>query len=599
MKIQEKIQQIVKLMEHGSFENAQALIQIILKKDPFQVDILYLSAAVEANLGNLDKADKILAKVLAKNNRHFGALYTKANILQNQSKHSEAIKYYDCAIKQKPNDIWAILNRGNSQAHLKNFDLALLDFNKVINLNQNLFSGFLNKANVLREMEKFNESLESYEKTLQLNSSCPEAWSNRGIVLHDLERFEEAAVSCERALELKPEYAEAWNNRGSALHGLQRFEEALASSERALELKPEYAEAWSNRGSALCGLERFEEAIAHFDQALRLNPDLSDSALNKSILLFLRGDYKNAFDLYEARWKSTGFGSPPLQSIKPRWTGERNVGRLLIWAEQGIGDQILYGSMLNELRNFPQKKIISVTKKLIPLFQRSFPDYQIVDKKEVLSDELYDEHVPIGSIGKFLREDVDSFKKATYPYLVNNLSQTQQIKSLPQFKGKKVCGIAWRSSNKKVGRDKSISLIDLLPILSNYDMQYVNLQYGDTTEDVENLKKIYQPALYAVPEIDTFDDIDGVVSIMSACDLIITTSNTTAHLAGALNKETLLLIPRNIGKFWYWQGIEGVSLWYPSIRVFQQQKQGDWVSPINEIRTHLDNLDKLNNNKRD
>ena len=414
--------------------------------------------------------------------------------------------------------------------------------------------------------------------------------------MHGLQRFEEALASTERAIELKPEYAEAWNNRGSALCGLGHFEEALASTERAIELKPEYAEAWNNRGSALCGLERFEEAIAHFDQALRLNPDLSDSALNKSILLFLREDYKNAFDLYEARWKSTGFGSPPLQSIKPRWTGERNVGRLLIWAEQGIGDQILYGSMLNELRNFPQKKIISVTKKLIPLFQRSFPDYQIVDKKEVLSDELYDEHVPIGSIGKFLREDVDSFKKATYPYLVNNLSQTQQIKSLPQFKGKKVCGIAWRSSNKKVGRDKSISLIDLLPILSNYDMQYVNLQYGDTTEDVENLKKIYQPALYAVPEIDTFDDIDGVVSIMSACDLIITTSNTTAHLAGALNKETLLLIPRNIGKFWYWQGIEGVSLWYPSIRIFQQQKQGDWAAPINEIRTHLD---KINNKKRD
>ena len=125
MKIQEKIQQIVKLMEHGSFENAQALIQIILKKDPFQVDILYLSAAVEANLGNLNKADKILAKVLAKNYRHFGALYTKANILQNQSKHSEAIKYYDCAIKQKPNDIWAILNRGNSQAHLKNGGIFL------------------------------------------------------------------------------------------------------------------------------------------------------------------------------------------------------------------------------------------------------------------------------------------------------------------------------------------------------------------------------------------------------------------------------------------------------------------------------------------
>ena len=477
-------------------------------------------------------------------------------------KIEEAKVFYKKVILINPKNATALGWLGSIEALQKNFFMAEKYLHEALKIEKNNLSFLLNYANILFEIKKFHEAEKYYTKIVRQEPLNPYVYLN---------------------------LAACYNEQDQFLTG-------LINSEKAIELKPEYAEAWNNRGSALCGLERFEEAIAHFDQALRLNPDLSDSALNKSILLFLREDYKNAFDLYEARWKSTGFGSPPLQSIKPRWTGERNIGRLLIWAEQGIGDQILYGSMLNELRNFPQKKIISVTKKLIPLFQRSFPDYQIVDKKEVLSDELYDEHVPIGSIGKFLREDVDSFKKATYPYLVNNLSQTQQIKLLPQFKGKKVCGIAWRSSNKKVGRDKSISLIDLLPILSNYDMQYVNLQYGDTTEDVENLKKIYQPALYAVPEIDTFDDIDGVVSIMSACDLIITTSNTTAHLAGALNKETLLLIPRNIGKFWYWQGIEGVSLWYPSIRIFQQQKQGDWAAPINEIRTHLD---KINNKKRD
>ena len=469
-------------------------------------------------------------------------------------KIEEAKVFYKKVILINPKNATALGWLGSIEALQKNFFMAEKYLHEALKIEKNNLSFVLNYANILFEIKKFHEAEKYYTKIVRQEPLNPYVYLN---------------------------LAACYNEQDQFLTG-------LINSEKALELKPEYAEAWNNRGSALCGLERFEEAIAHFDQALRLNPDLSDSALNKSILLFLREDYKNAFDLYEARWKSTGFGSPPLQSIKPRWTGERNVGRLLIWAEQGIGDQILYGSMLNELRNFPQKKIISVTKKLIPLFQRSFPDYQIVDKKEVLSDELYDEHVPIGSIGKFLREDVDSFKKATYPYLVNNLSQTQQIKSLPQFKGKKVCGIAWRSSNKKVGRDKSISLIDLLPILSNYDMQYVNLQYGDTTEDVENLKKIYQPALYAVPEIDTFDDIDGVVSIMSACDLIITTSNTTAHLAGALNKETLLLIPRNIGKFWYWQGIEGVSLWYPSIRIFQQQKQGDWAAPINEIKVYME-----------
>ena len=306
-----------------------------------------------------------------------------------------------------PKNVTALGWLGSIEALQKNFFMAEKYLHEALKIEKNNLSFVLNYANILFEIKKFHEAEKYYTKIVRQEPLNPYVYLN---------------------------LAACYNEQDQFLTG-------LINSEKAIELKPEYAEAWNNRGSALCGLERFEEAIAHFDQALRLNPDLSDSALNKSILLFLREDYKNAFDLYEARWKSTGFGSPPLQSIKPRWTGERNVGRLLIWAEQGIGDQILYGSMLNELRNFPQKKIISVTKKLIPLFQRSFPDYQIVDKKEVLSDELYDEHVPIGSIGKFLREDVDSFKKATYPYLVNNLSQTQQIKLLPQFKGKKYVGL--------------------------------------------------------------------------------------------------------------------------------------------------------------
>jgi ADP-heptose:LPS heptosyltransferase len=85
-----------------------------------------------------------------------------------------------------------------------------------------------------------------------------------------------------------------------------------------------------------------------------------------------------------------------------------------------------------------------------------------------------------------------------------------------------------------------------------------------------------------------FNDIDGVLSIISACDLIITTSNSTAHLAGALGKETLLLTPYSVGKFWYWQDIDGVSLWYPSVRVFPQTKQGDWVTPINSMKAYLE-----------
>ena len=119
-------------------------------------------------------------------------------------------------------------------------------------------------------------------------------------------------------------------------------------------------------------------------------------------------------------------------------------------------------------------------------------------------------------------------------------------------------------------------------------MQFINLQYGDTAKEVTDLMEKHGQSIYSVPEVDIFNDIDGVLSIISACDLIITTSNSTAHLAGALGKETLLLVPYSVGKFWYWHDIDGFSLWYPSVRVFQQKTQGDWETPIHEMKSYLE-----------
>jgi hypothetical protein len=277
---------------------------------------------------------------------------------------------------------------------------------------------------------------------------------------------------------------------------------------------------------------------------------------------------------------------------KPTWKGDHSPGRLLIWAEQGIGDQILYGSMFNELNSLPQENIIFLNSKLIPIFRRSFPKFIFLEGDEVYREDLYDEQIAIGSLGQFFRKELGDFKNTAYPYLIDDPIKTQRIKSSPPFSNQKTCGISWRSANQKLGKDKSVSLEDLLPILSTDAMQFVNLQYGDTAEEVASLQEKHQQSLYSVPEIDIFNDIDGVLSIISACDLIITTSNSTAHLAGALGKETLLLTPYSVGKFWYWHDIDGVSLWYPSVRVFPQTTQGEWADPINAIKAYLEKRDE-------
>ena len=119
-------------------------------------------------------------------------------------------------------------------------------------------------------------------------------------------------------------------------------------------------------------------------------------------------------------------------------------------------------------------------------------------------------------------------------------------------------------------------------------MQFINLQYGDTAKEVTDLMEKHGQSIYSVPEVDIFNNIDVVLSINSACELIITTRNSTAHLAGALGKETLLLVPYSVGTFWYGHDIDGFSLWYPSVRVFQQKTQGDWETPIHEMKSYLE-----------
>lgn len=102
------------------------------------------------------------------------------------------------------------------------------------------------------------------------------------------------------------------------------------------------------------------------------------------------------------------------------------------------------------------------------------------------------------------------------------------------------------------------------------------------------MKNFHSISLETINNLNLFDDIDGLLGAIESCDVVVTTSNTTAHLAGACGKETLLLLPKAVGKFWYWQDINNISLWYPSIKVFRQNKQGDWSDPVNKAREYLE-----------
>jgi len=446
----------------------------------------------------------------------------------------------------------------------------------------------LGEAVRLHKQKKYDQAQEIYEQILRINPENFDALRLLGTIFAQQNQLDQSLVLLQHAYEINPSHSGLLNNYGNVLKDLKRYGEALSIYNKAIALNPVNSDAWLNKGITLFEMKLFPEALDSYQQAVTLNPSYAEAIYNCSIMQLYNLSFSEGWTGYQLRWKVKTFDSKPLITPKPTWKGDHSPGRLLIWAEQGIGDQILYGSMFNELNSLPQENIIFLNSKLIPIFRRSFPKFIFLEGDEVYREDLYDEQIAIGSLGQFFRKELGDFKNTAYPYLIDDPIKTQRIKSSRPFTNRKTCGISWRSANQKLGKDKSVSLEDLLPILSTDDMQFVNLQYGDTAEEIASLQEKYQQSLYSVPEIDIFNDIDGVMSIISACDLIITTSNSTAHLAGALGKETLLLTPYSVGKFWYWHDIDGVSLWYPSVRVFQQKTQGDWETPIHEMKSYLE-----------
>jgi len=137
---------------------------------------------------------------------------------------------------------------------------------------------------------------------------------------------------------------------------------------------------------------------------------------------------------------------------------------------------------------------------------------------------------------------------------------------------KLTCGLAWKSGNSSFGAKKSLQLEQLSPLLLRDEFRFVNLQYGAVKEDLSEVRKKLGVEVQEIAGLNCYDDIEGLLALVDLCDLVVTTSNVTAHLAGANGKKTAVLVPSGVGRIWYWRSIGENSLWYPSVTLFEQEK---------------------------
>ena len=563
--------------------------------------INYNLACIYLDHGNILKDLKRLDESIAsfdqaiKINPSLAEAYSNRGIvLRELFRLNEAIDSYDKAIEINPDYAEAFSNRGIALRELKRLDEALDSFERAIEIMPDYVDALSNRGNTLKDLNRLDEALASYNQAIQINPNFAEAYYNRGIYFGELEQLKQALASYDQAIKINPGYASAYSNRGNVLKDLKRFQESQASYEKAIELKPDYAEAYSNLGVMFNELKRYEESLANYDKAIELKPDFAEAYFNKSVLLLSLQDFENGWSLYNWRWKknidsSFAISTASSKLINPHSTfSKRKI--FLIFGEQGVGDQILFSSMLDQLFDVAPLSKIMVDKRLLPLFERSIPQGKFIDKKRAPEDIEFDEHLSIADLGKYFRNCTADFDKSRKSFLKADQSRANEFRRSLIADNKYLCGITWSSNINTIGADKSIQLEDLLPILKINHITFVNLQYGDIYEQLTAFNKKHDLNIKNCFEVDNFNHLDGHAALIQSCDFVVSISNTTAHISGAIGKETYLLCPTGKGLLWYWcNQLNGKSLWYPSIHIYEQRQIGNWFDVVQRVKFEIEN----------
>ena len=358
-------------------------------------------------------------------------------------------------------------------------------------------------------------------------------------------------------------------------------------------MRPDFAEAYTNRGNAFKELGKLDEAVDSLEKAIDVKPGFTDAHWNLSLALLLGGDFQKG-------WQACPVDPSRLAKIKELphrvWQGEKSDTRtLLIRGAEGIGEQLMYSQLLPLAQERVKKLIVECDKRLVTIFNRSFPEIEFVPWLTPPEKRLFGGDIEIQALPRHLASFfLQSFED--FPGVKNFLIPKDEGKHLAddlraRYPEKRLVGISWRSSSGATGAQKSIPLAHWIKILNNPNVKFINLQYGSTKSEVNQVKEKFGIEIVSVPEIDTTNDIDGCMGLISGLDLVITVSNVTAHYAGNLGIPVWVLVSK-ITPLWHWFTERNDSPWYQTVKLYRQNPYEDWIPVMTNVAEDLLNYRK-------
>jgi tetratricopeptide (TPR) repeat protein len=446
-------------------------------------------------------------------------------------------------------------------------------------------------AVLARQGGQIDDSLRLLDQAIQVAPQRAVLWFDRGSALYEAGRLDSAIEAFQRAAKLDPKLQEAALNLGALLEKMERYDEALPWALRALELRPDCHKGHYNLGNVYRATGRISEAIVACQEAVRLDPSHTQAQWNLSHCHLLMGDFARGWPAYEWREKAgeVFFDRHP----GPRWDGSSLANKtLLVHAEQGIGDEVMFAGCYADVVAQAKHCIFVSEPRLANLIRRSYLRATVYahtrrrDWAPAPIDEHYDYQIPAGSLPLYLRGSAADFP-ARRRFLAADSAAVELWRSRFATLGTGLkIGISWRAGGKpSERRRRSTTLADWRSLLALHGTHWINLQYGETGEELLTARSELGVEIHDFPEGDPLVDMDEFAAKVSALDLVLSVGNATVHLAGALGVNTWALLPPVPG--WRWQIDGSTTPWYPCVRLYRQPTADSAPEVLRHIQTDL------------
>lgn len=505
---------------------------------------------------------------------------------------------------------------------------ALTCFQRAIDTGSADAAGHLGQARSYAALGRIEDALDSLEVTLALDPCHVPALQLAGQLRRERGEIDAALAVLRRALEHEPpqaallaEYALALNAAGDALGAAQAYEQALIVApddpgprinlgllhlqqfgrfdvaeqcfRQALEASPGHAAALANLGLALYAQSRHDEALQLFDEALARHPEDVELRWNRGLVNLSLGRFRQGWRDYSLRLRRKGarrLGGLPW----PIWQGQRlPSGRLLVLAEQGLGDEIMFASCLNDACDRVGHVVVECDARLGALFKRSFPRVGVLERGSagdgaVIDPSLsFDAVVPAGDLPGIFRTD-----RSCFPDLPSYLHADAERVAFWRRRldalgpGLKV-GLSWVGGVTRTRRAlRSLALADFEPAFRLRGVQFVNLQYSQSAAEIAELQRTSGQLVHDWPE--AIADYDETAALVTALDVVLTVTTSLVHLTGALGRPAIVLVP-TFAEWRYLAAGERMP-WYPSVRLLRQQQPGAWVDVVRRACAELESM---------